>query len=315
MRHREVVLVALVLSASHARAQDETATAVQNYVDQTGVLQAFLYFDPIGTSAFVRGSEGNASYGGSLSFHLLRIGKQWGRGSVGATQLWLMGGDAGLGAIASIDSIAWDVQYQCRDPDGNYQFVYPLMDILAPVRNCNEGELLAWGARLAEMRFRPEVGHIALRLLEGSLALNAFATGRTERAYGEQLVFRFGGSVDYVDFGDVARPANTGNSDWAGRGLVSAHLVLSTVPTPYFRFAASVVWRPRFGEWEDQQIEGTLDFIVHLAVHRDVVLALTLRGGAAYASWPWTTTSTWADPASTWSLLGQLALDVYWGST
>lgn len=298
----------------------DTSAAVANYVDFTDefrVLPLALYVDPLGASGVVVGSSNGVEGGGTVRLRALRFGSTAWRMFVGDAQFFLLSSSSvDVDFRAEVDVIGRGMQYLlCRDGDGDVSLSYPFVELLdAGNGDCALDEALYYSFAAGQMRFRESRDAIAVRLVEFAIGVNAFGTGRTSRVLSEALMFEAGVSWDYVDFHEITRPAGTGDTDFAARGLVAAELTLTT-PDPLLRFSASARWRLRFGLWEDQQVIGRMSISLFIAASADLLFALSTAGAVAYNSWPWTSTEVWTDLESEWSVLGQLSLDLYWGST
>ena len=314
-------VAALGSDAPCARADDggdyappsATQVGVEDLVDMTNILPVFTYLEPDSAAGVVRASSGSTAFGGGASLYGVRVGKQWGRVDVVQGGVTVLADGNHTSVIVPLNVARVEAQYLCRTSDG-YTWVWPAVtDLLARSTGgptCSP-EWLGYYADIASLRFRPDFGHVGLKAADAGVFANVADTGRTPKAFREYAIVRLGAAADYVAYGSVPRPADAGGDSWAARAEVGARLGLST-DSEVFRVGIDGVWRPRFGVWDDQEAEGTATATVFVAPSYSWLLGIGLTGGYYQAHRPWMTTSEWADPASRWSAMGRLTVDVYW---
>jgi hypothetical protein len=291
-----------------------TQVGVEDLVDMVGTLDVYTVADPVSVAGVVRASSGSTAFGASASTYGARIGKNWGRADVLETRFTALADGKHTSFIVPVDLLRVEAQYLCRAQGGGPSFVWPVAtDLLASQSHsppCT-AEWLGYYMDLLSTTFRPDLGHIGLRALDGGVFANLLDTGRTPRAFRDFAIVRAGASADFVAFGSTPRPADAGSTTWAARGEIGARIGISTADE-VFRVAIDGDWRPRIGVWDDEELEENASATVFIAPSYSLLLGIGLNGGLAQASRPWTTTSEWSDPRSRWSAMGQLTLDLYW---
>lgn len=174
--------------------------------------------------------------------------------------------------------------------------------------SATERDWFAFHLDLMTTRLRPLDGHFSARWAEVGVVVNLAATGNTVTARRNMLELRGGFAPEYVVVGRVPSGGTGLVDDSAFRSVVGIRAGVSTSDNVY-RVLLDSSWRQRFGVWDDYSIETTLDLALNTAPTIDSVLSMGLRGGVAYASRPWMTTSAWADSTSSWSVI---VMNLYW---
>jgi hypothetical protein len=293
---RVVGLAALVVSGGAAA--DLTQHQVDQLVDEVAGLGAgYSIGRPVDVAALLRVTPDGAQGGARLGWTAFRAGTEFLHVRLGQLDWQFLEGGGPPEFTVATELLHIDDGYLCHDGTGLH-FVPP-WDLTGP--SCGP-EWLGYYGELLSVRYHPSPHQTSARFAAAGVLFNLAQTGRTQAVGRNVALLRLGLAWEGA--------ASAGNSDLPVRAEVSTRLGIGT-DDRRFRAALEGAWRPRLGIWDDQAADGAVSVSAFFSLSRYHLLALSARGGFAFANHPWETTSPWADVTRRWSALAELRLEIY----